>query len=244
MNRGNVTATDFKKFVIDLENNDAVPIMFLRNEIKPEIIDNQGQLKQVPIEYVNGERWAQVKKTGYLYDGSEANGDLKLKIPVIAIARPSVAVNKSLSRKPNIKNPFTTAIVRQYDKNNRYDNFSRLRGEQPVWQMENIVIPTYVDLSYEIGIWAEFSVQMNQIIQPILYAEGTYWNYDGYYFYVWFDNLNTDVSVQGDSQRTVRATVSLNMTGYIIPDTVAREKYVKTQGNTIRRVVMSERIQE
>ena len=52
---------------VTIEDVDFAIISYLRDVIKPQVIEN-GQTIDVPIMYANGEKWAQVQSRGFMRD--------------------------------------------------------------------------------------------------------------------------------------------------------------------------------
>lgn len=236
-NRGNHTKTNFDPTKINIMENDEVVINYIRNNINPVVTGRDGRLIKVPVVYADAERWYQIKKSGI-----PRKGDSKPEVPLMALRRTSIDTDKNLTRKLSVQEPQIISFQKKYSKQNRYDNFSVLTGERPVYEMENVVVPTYLTIQYDLYIWTDWVEQTNQILEPLIYSEGTYWHDDRHHFYVFFDGLSGSPELVGEQERVVRSNVTLTLKGFVVPDTEQKEKFVKTQGNTIRRVVVSERV--
>ncbi len=240
MKKGNQTQTSFNPTKLGLLENDTVPIRFIQNTIKPEVTNKSGQKEAVPVIFVNAERWFQIKQSGVVYSQNSSNK--QAITPIISIARPGGTIDKGKSRKISIQDPIQTFWSRQYSPENRYDDFNRLRGSFPVHTLEQIVVPTHIDLRYQIGIWTEFSEQMNEIIERIMFFEGTYWYHEDTEFLVYYDDFDTDVASSGDETRLVRGSLTLTMKGLLIPDVPESEKFVNRVSHSPRKVIITERI--
>jgi hypothetical protein len=64
---------------VTIEDVDFAIISFLRDVIKPQIIEN-GQTIDVPVMYANGEKWAQVQARGFMRDRKG-----KIMTPILSI---------------------------------------------------------------------------------------------------------------------------------------------------------------
>lgn len=235
LNRGNHTETNFEPTNITILDNDRVVINYIKDKINPQVKNRNGEMVKVPVVYGDAERWHQIKKSGV-----PRSADNKLEVPLIMVRRVSIDLDKNLTRKLSTRHPQIVSYIKKYSKKNRYDNFSVLTGEKPVYEMENIVVPTYLTLQYDLFVWTSWMEQMNSIQESLIYPEGTYWYDDKHHFYVFFDNLSGNPEVVGDQDRVVRSNVSLTIKGFVLPDTEQLESQVKKQGNTIRRVVVTE----
>jgi hypothetical protein len=66
--------------------------------------------------------------------------------------------------------------------------------------------------------------QMNGIIEAINYASDSYWgNPERYQFRARIDNFATPVNVEQKGERSVKATFSLRLYGYLVPDVVQKQ---------------------
>ena len=75
---------------ITIEDVDFAIISFIRDVIKPQIVEN-GQTIDVPVMYANGEKWAQVQARGYMRDRKG-----KIMTPVISIRRTNITERDTL----------------------------------------------------------------------------------------------------------------------------------------------------
>jgi hypothetical protein len=113
---------------------------------------------------------------------------------------------------PETRNDFarnTLLFESKYTKTNRYDRFSVLQGTRPSRELYVSSIPEYVDVSYDLLIWTEYTEQMNSVIEQIMptggFAWGTTWKFITNIQDYSFENLSTP-----GEDRVVRATLPLN----------------------------------
>ncbi len=81
--------------------------------------------------------------------------------------------------------------------------------------------PDYVDVTYEMVIYTNYVEQLNRVQEAIQYAENSFWgDKNRYYFRVNVDSFPTVNSYTDAEERTVSSKMSLELHGYLIPDTV------------------------
>ncbi len=177
---------------------------YIREVIHPQV-EQDGQLIDVPITYANGEKWAQVQKRGYMRD---AKG--KLMTPLIFIKRNNIVERDSMRKLDVNINPDgnTMTFKNQYTMRNKYDRFQVLQGKSPSQEYFIASIPEYIDVSYELLIWTEYTEQLNSVIEQIMptggFAWGTTWKFTtqiGDYAFETMNNTGED--------RIIRATLPL-----------------------------------
>jgi hypothetical protein len=186
-------------------------LSYIADVIRPEIIEND-KLIPVPVMFANGEKWAQIRANGFLYDSDD-----RLMTPVIILKRNSITERDVMKKldvnwNPETRNDFarnTLLFESKYTKANRYDRFSVLQGTRPSRELYVSSIPEYVDVSYDLLIWTEYTEQMNSVIEQIMptggFAWGTTWKFITNIQDYSFENLSTP-----GEDRVVRATLPLN----------------------------------
>ena len=90
---------------ITIEDVDFAIISFIRDVIKPTVIEN-GQSIDVPVMYANGEKWAQVQARGFMRDRKG-----KIMTPIISIRRSSITERDTLKSLGVNQNPSGNDIV-------------------------------------------------------------------------------------------------------------------------------------
>ena len=166
----------------------------------------------IPVMYGNPERWAAVRKDGYLRDKKG-----QLQIPLIMFKRNSIARDESMPSTMNRHISYPT--VTKFSKKHKYDRFSAMTGTQRPVQQYDIVMPDYVTVSYEVMIWTDFTEHMNKIVEAFQYATDEYWgDKSGYKFRVRIDNFDNTTEVGEGSQRIVRTTFTMAVNAYLLPE--------------------------
>jgi hypothetical protein len=162
--------TNNKTFSIGLEDIDGALMYYLRNVIKPTVMQNSKQI-EVPVIYGSPERWKSMQADGFYRD---KNG--KTMVPLIMFKRESFTKNNTLGNKldgnrvQNVQYFETT-----YSKRNVYDNFNLLRDQKPQKEYTIGIIPDYIDLNYILSIYTDFTVQSNELTEAIEFAARSYW---------------------------------------------------------------------
>ena len=95
---------------------------------------------------------------------------------------------------------------------------------KPVQEFHRIVVPDFVNITYECIIWTEFISQMNYLIEAINYAEGAYWgNPNRYSFKTKIDDFTPSQEVASGQDRAVRCSFTIDLSGFIIPQTLQKQ---------------------
>ena len=187
-----------------IEDVDFAIISYIRDILKLQVIEN-GQMIDVPVMYANGEKWAQVQAKGYMRDRKG-----KIMTPVISIRRGSITERDTLKSLGVNNNPAGNDYVFQnkHSTENRYDRFSVQRGKQRKKEYYLAPVPEFIDVSYELLLWTEYTEQMNSLVEQIMptngFAYGTTFKFPTYMSDVTFDTTNAT-----GEDRVVRATIPL-----------------------------------
>ena len=220
--KGQIRSKKFrgKDVKLGLMDIDTVIVEYFENAIKPEVIDSSGQRIQVPIMYGNPERWASIQKSRVYRDEKG-----KLQLPLIMFKRNSIEKNRGLANKIDASSPkLYQGFENGYSTLNAYDNFNILQGMKRKMHYKRVVVPDYINLSYDFIISTEFLEQMNGIVESINYAEGTYWGRKGSWnFKSKIDSFENTVESSEGADRTVATTFSMTLSGYLIPDILQKK---------------------
>jgi hypothetical protein len=208
--------------------------MYYFNEvIKPEVEVNKEKVK-VPCIYASPERWLTISKQGYLRDKKR-----QIITPLIVFKRTGMSrddnmpVDKLDANDPNLFYSFE----KKFTQHNRYDKFSVQKNLSPGKEYYNVAMPDYVQLSYEFTIWTSYIEQMNQVVEKVNYSDGAYWGEPGKMRFRTRIESFSDAS-QIDGERLIKTTFSLNLNGYIVPETfnskTTTQKYLTPKKLVIR----------
>ena len=215
-NQRSVQGDDFKKFSIGLKDIDEAVFYYFNEVIRPRVTQN-GKTMQVPVIYGSPERWKAVQADGYYRD---KNG--KIQVPLIMFKRTSVEKNRNLSNKLDANMPNNFGIFKKkYSKKNIYDRFTVLNNRFEVDEYYGVVMPDFVNLTYECVIFTDYVEQNNKIVEQMNYASDSYWgNPERFQFRAMIDSYGVATELQQGQDRMTKTSFSINMLGHIIPDAV------------------------
>lgn len=189
----------------------------LENVIVPQIIDN-GQIIKIPVIFSTPEKWASVREQGYLRDNHQ-----KLLAPLIMIKRNAVTPREDINTSAVFRDIFnkdsSNAILfeKKYTKENRYDQFSLLNGRPPLREFYAVEVPTYIEVQYDLMIWTDTTVQLNEVIEQVLFYDGKAFG-DTFKFMTYIDTPTFEsINTTGDD-RIVRCSMSLRTKAYLIQE--------------------------
>lgn len=208
-----------RDFTVQLQDIDAAILFYLDNIVLPTLKDNNEAIK-IPVYYGSPERWKSAQQDGYFKDASG-----KTQVPVIIFRRTGLAKNRDLTNKVDANYPqLFQSFKKNWSRKNSYCHFSKVNNISPAFEQYNVIVPDYVNLTYEFIIWTDFVDQMNTIIEAINYSEGTYWgDPEKFKFRVKIDDYANTTDLTGDQDRLVRTSFTLTLAGYIISDTLNKE---------------------
>lgn len=204
---------------LKLKDIDASVLYYLENVVLPMVRDNKEAFK-IPIIYGSPERWNSAQQDGYYKDK-----DGKTQIPLIMFKRTGMAKNRTLSNKVDANYPQVyQSFTKQWSRKNSYSQFAIANNFSPLAEQYNVVVPDYVDITYEFIIWTDYVEQMNDIVEAINYSEGAYWGErERFKFRTRIDDFTNQTDLTGDVDRVVRTTFTLTLYGYIITDALNRK---------------------
>lgn len=196
---------------ITLEMINEIIIDYLKNTIAPTIVENEVS-RAVPVLYGTPERWVTVRQDGAIRDPDSA----KALAPMIMLRRTSVARGKPLN--PNNKYMYTT-MENRYNSRNVYDKHLRSNGITPSRGVIGVMVPDYMDLTYEVLLWTESQVQMDTLIEQINVESEEFWgNRNNYKFKVTIDEFTNISELPSSTDRLVRNTFNMKINAYLIPE--------------------------
>jgi len=183
---------------------DYAVISYLRETIHPQVTQDN-KVIDVPIMYANGEKWSQVQKHGYMRDTKG-----KLLTPLMIIKRNNIVERDSMKKLDVNINPAGNSLIfkNKYTMQNKYDRFNILRDKKPAGEYYISAIPEYIDVTYDLLIWTEYTEQLNSIVEQIMptggFAWGTTWKFATYIGDFSFETMNNT-----GEDRIIRATIPL-----------------------------------
>ena len=228
---------DVKNISVGIMDMDSSILYYFNEVIKPEVTENKEKVK-VPCIYASPERWVAISKQGYLRDKKQ-----QIITPLIVFKRTAmerndnIPVDKLDANKPNLFYSFQ----KKFSQQNRYDKFSVQKGLSPNREYYNVTMPDYVTLTYEFTIWTSYIEQMNAIVEKINYSDGAYWGEPGKMRFRTRIESFTDASEVTDQERLIKTTFTVNLYGYILPETynskTTTQKYL-----TPKKIIVRENV--
>jgi hypothetical protein len=224
-----------KNISVGLMDMDSAIMYYFDNVIRPRV-EESGEQIRVPIMYGSPERWASVRRTGYIRDKKR-----QILTPVIMFKRTSMTKNESIPLdKLDANNPkLHYTFEKKWTQKNRYDKFTAQQKLIPQNEFYNVTLPDYMTLTYNFIIWTAYTEQMNKIVEKVNYSVGSYWGApDKMKFKTVIDSFS-DVTEMSDTERVVKTEFDVTLNGYLIPKSfnnkVTTQKYI-----TPKRVVVKE----
>ena len=222
-NRGTINSKNDSKsnssFHLGLQDIDEAIFYYFENVIKPSVLSN-GDLIDVPVIYGSGERWKLAQKDGFYRDRGG-----KVQTPLVMLKRESIEKRRDLGNKLDANN--TQLYITQqekYTKRNSYDRFSILNNRIPQKEFNAVVIPDYVNLTYNGIIWTDYISQLNKIIEAVNYSSDSYWgDSERFKFMAMIDQFTNINEISNDDGRIVRANFTLKLQGYVVPDNIQKK---------------------
>ena len=211
---------------------------FIENDIQPQITADQ-ILLNIPVIYANGEKWDNVQRLGYLRDEKGM-----LQSPVIMLKRNSVAERDNVKTLDVNHNPAENVIIyrKGYDERNRYnDPMTSLSSPHDVSKIYVTSIPKYVTIEYDMMIWCDFTMQLNDVIEQILPYGRFSWGNETSKFPTTIGSVSLETINTVGEDRLVRATIPLTVLATLLPESEARISTIKKM-YAIKKVVFDTNI--
>jgi hypothetical protein len=224
-NRGYDTrfeSSDPAPLKVTLQTIDEIIVNYFSEVIKPNILVSENT-QRVPVIYGSMERWSTFRKDGYL----RAPGSEKALTPMIMIRRTSM-------ERGNLTNPSNKYVNTSYEigwnARTPYDKFTILNGIKPPRQFQTVIIPDYVDITYDVVVWTEYEEQMSDLISQIQVESDEYWGErNNFKFRVKIDTIDNQTELQSVQDRIVRSVFSMKVGAYLIPERMVKDaKIVST----------------
>ena len=212
---------------------------FIENDIRPQITADQ-TLIDIPIIYANGEKWDNVQRLGYLRDEKGM-----LQSPVIMLKRNSVIERDNIKTLDVNYNPTENVLTyrSKYNERNRYNDPMPNIGNQGAAQDKIYIIniPKYVTIEYDMMIWCDFTMQLNDVVEQILPYGRFSWGNGPEKFPTTIGSVNFETINTVGEDRLVRATIPLTVLATLLPESEARISTIKKM-YAIKKVVFDTNI--
>ena len=208
--------SDRADIFVTLESIDETLVKYVLEVIKPTIEDN-GRVIPVPVIYASPERWKAIRKDGYLRDPMNE----KQQTPLITIRRINIARNAQMTN-PSNKYLYLNHET-NWNKRNAYDQFAVLNGIRPSREFRTVIVPDYVNLTYQVYLWTEYVTQMNHIIEQLNVENEDYWGRrNNYKFRVRIEDYPTDSTLPAEDTRTIRTDFRMVVSAYLVPERMVK----------------------
>tara|TARA_R100001510_G_C7651718_1_gene209449 strand:- start:54 stop:1034 length:981 start_codon:yes stop_codon:yes gene_type:complete len=206
-----------KTQAITIYDIDYAVMSYIEEVIQPKLIEN-GKLIDVPVMFASGEKYVQIQSRGFMRDQKG-----KIMTPLISLRRSNIVERDTIKSLGVNENPSGMGIVHanKFSIKNQYDKFNVLRGTKPAREYYVSPIPEYLDVSYEMLIWCEYTEQLNKLIEQLLplsgFAWGTTWKFISLIGDASFETLNNT-----GEDRIVRATIPITTKGVLLAESELR----------------------
>ena len=182
----------------------------LENAVKPTVTEGD-ELVVVPFTFVSAEKWAAIKKYGFIRD---ANG--KIQTPLISIRRSGVTTREDMRRMAVSEAADNRIILeKKYSSQNRYDAFSLMYNKKPNREFYAMSLPKFVELQYDLVIWTNYTFQMNEIVEQLMWWDGKAFG-DTNKFTVRIDDPSFEQTNIPGEDRVIKTTIPVRVKAYIL----------------------------
>lgn len=217
-NRGNdirVNSTDAPELLVTLEKINEIIMGYLSNVIIPTV-DTGGVAQTVPVMYGSPERWKTAREDGFLRDIDSG----KLLTPLVMLGRTSV--RKGVLANPNNKYLHTT-LTTGWNRKNVYDRFAVLNNIRPSQEVHHVMIPDYMDLTYEGLIWTNLMTQMDRVIEQINVENDEFWGErNNFKFRVSIESFDAQNELPAGEERIIRTGFQMKVAAYLLPERMVK----------------------
>jgi len=222
-----------KPMSIGIQDIDEAIMYYFQNVIRPSVFQN-GEKISVPVIYGSPEKWKSFQKDGYYRD---LQG--RIMAPLLMFKRNTITKDRSLNNKLDANNPHNVAVVGQsYKKRNEYSKFNALNNVKPEKTYYVTVVPDHLTITYDCVAFTYYNDQLNKIVEAIEYASDSYWgDPERFKFKATINSFNTTTELSETGERVVKSTFTLNIYGYIIPDTIQKDLKAARKFSDRNRIV-------
>ena len=181
----------------------------IENTIHPTITEENSVIT-VPVLFAAGEKWSAVQKHGYLRDNQG-----KLLTPMLMIKRNSVTKREDIQDLKVLETQEARiTFEKKYSTANRYDRFS-LSNRTPAKEYYSMDVPKFVQVEYELLIWTNNSIQLNEIVEQLMWFDGKAFG-DAHKFITHIEPPSFESVNSNGDDRIVRATMGMRTKAHIL----------------------------
>lgn len=223
VNRGQQIRRDddnFKNVKVSIEDIDSAFNTFMVVSMEGGI-HRGGQSINIPVQYASPEAWVSAQRQGFIRDDKG-----RIITPLVAYRKTSMTPQDDYMHLRVRRDDNKLTFQRKYTSRNRYDKFSVLSNQKPVNEMYSMDIPEYVEVSYEISMWADTHSELNQIIQKVTKQHGRGFG-DRFKFVMKLDSISFDETFNQGENRIIRANSSFTVRAYLISEHHGTETNIK-----------------
>jgi len=221
LNRANQLPNEdkFSRRGISLYDVDSAIFNYMNDIVVPTLKVDNAEIN-VPVIYGNAERWKAAQIDGVYRDKRG-----KIQLPLIMFKRTTVERNDTI---PMLNRFLHYPSYQRYSKKNVYDKFSILNNFQPRKEVYDVTMPDYVNISYDVMIWTNFTEHMNTIVEAFKWAADEYWgDKDKFKFKVEIDSFDKTLEMTDNQERIVRTEFTMVAKAYLIPERFDNEPTTK-----------------
>lgn len=217
---------------VTLFDVDYAIMSYLEDTVLPTLDDN-GKALKIPVIYGNSERWKGARRDGVYRDNKG-----RIQLPLMMIRRTSVGKDENM---PMLNRHVSYPTITKWSKENRYDRFTLLgKNVTPKYELYNITMPQYVEVSYECMAWTSYTEHLNEVIEQLQYA-GTFWgDKDKFKFRTTVSEFDVVNEVGENSERINRLQFTIAVKAYLLPEKFDGQATTKKSISTKRVVVATE----
>ena len=136
--------------------------------------------------------------------------------PVIVLNRTGFEQRQDYMKNEVLKNEGNQWIFeRKYSSKNKYTPFDILTNTKPIKEYYAMDIPRYIHITYDIICWTEFLEQMNELVEQIMFFNGTAFG-DTQKFPTMISSPSFELSNDIGSDRFVKAKFQFTTKAYLI----------------------------
>lgn len=217
---------------ISLFDVDYAIMAYLQDVVLPPL-DEEGKYVKMPVIYGNSERWNEARRNGIYRDQKG-----RIQLPIMMLRRTTVARNDSMTNYNNRN--LSYKVINKWSKDNRYDRFG-LANPHPKYEVYNITIPDYVEITYDCMGWTNYTEHLNTVIESLNWASDEYWGDKRRFKFITFvSDYNIINDVTSDNERINRVEFNLNVKAYLLPKKFDGENTTKKGFSTKAVVFMTE----
>jgi hypothetical protein len=140
---------------------------------------------------------------------------------------------------PMFKRYTSYSTVTTWSKDNRYDRFSILgKATAPKYELYNIMMPEYVEISYECMGWTSYIEHLNAVIEQLNFSASYWGTKDKFKFRTEISDYTVVNEVGEGTERINRVEFTIRVKAYLLPETFDGQPTTK-KSNNVRKVVVT-----